>query len=390
MRIRNKRTAVAAALSLAHFRDRTTAAANAAPRRGETERVVTGRQFERALSGDSGDMSFDDDFWAYDDGSMDVLWDDYAVEPTTCLVYKNRHVIAFHLYGKGHNQCVKKQEGTYIMDAGRFARAYVAQKQIDYGLTGQGEYGAPEALDYLECTAVEYNDVYYYAKFGCSSQGGLKVVSYSDEDCSKEISTNIGLYNDIKIQFNVCQACVAWPVETDDAAGADAELDDNFAAYHAYDSKLCSAANEYREGCGWSCRKQVKKSLRSSSANGNRVRRGWGGFEKFFLFLWSFLAITLVWVVLKQRRMMTREDAIVEEAAMNGIGLKKRHVFPIAVGIVFVILFAMIMVWKRLTWLLLLGTNVGLFAHFVFLRRKAMKAGAGGDGYVKDAGLEIS
>jgi len=104
----------------------------------------------------------------------------------------------------------------------------------------------------------------------------------------------------------------------------------------------------------------------------------------------SRLAIALVWVVLKQRRMMTREDAIIEEAAMNGVGLKKRHVFPLAIGIVFTILFAMFMVWKKLTWLLLLGTNLALFAHFVFLRRKAKKSGSGGDGYVKDAGLEIS
>ena len=101
-------------------------------------------------------------------------------------------------------------------------------------------------------------------------------------------------------------------------------------------------------------------------------------------------AVALVWVVLKQRRMMSREDAIVEEAAMNGIGLKKRHVFPIALGIIFFILFSMFMVWKKLTWILLMGTNIGLFAHFVYLRRKAKRAGGGGEGYIKDAGLEIS
>lgn len=88
--------------------------------------------------------------------------------------------------------------------------------------------------------------------------------------------------------------------------------------------------------------------------------------------------------------MMSREDAIVEEAAMNGVGIKKRHVFPIALAIVFLTLLSMFMVWKKMTWLLLIGVNVGLFAQFVFLRRKAKKANAGGDGYVKDAGLQIS
>ena len=45
------------------------------------------------------------------------------------------------------------------MAAGDFARSYVAQQQVDYGWEGQ-DYGAPEALDYLECTAVAYNDAY--------------------------------------------------------------------------------------------------------------------------------------------------------------------------------------------------------------------------------------
>lgn len=112
---------------------------------------------------------------------------------------------------------------------------------------------------------------------------------------------------------------------------------------------------------------------------------GKDGTDSNHLFSYIVIAIGLTWVVLKQRRMMSREDAIVEEAAMNGIGLKKRHVFPIALGIIFFILLAMFMVWKKLTWFLLIGTNIGLSAHFL----KSKNAG-GGDGYVKDAGLEIS
>jgi len=361
---------------------------------GNIKRIFKG-QNERALSG-SEDMSFDDDFWAYDSGSMDVTWDDYSMEPKTCMIYKNKHVIAFDLFGKGHNQCRKKKEGTYLMDVGQFAKAYVGQKQVDYSLVGD-EYDLPDALDYKECTAVEYNDIYYYAKLGCSSAGGLKVLTYTDEYCTVEVGTNIGLYNDIKISFNICQTCVSWPAESsdDDANAGDddeeeddeIELDDNFENYHMYDSKLCGAAAQYQQSCGWGCKKELKKGLSSSDSSS---KRAWGGFEKFCLFFWSVTAIALIWVVLKQRRMMSREDAIVEEAAMNGVGLKKRHVFPLALGTIFFVLFAMFMVWKKLTWLLLIGSNVGLFAHFVFLRRKAKKSGAGGDGYVKDAGLEIS
>ena len=52
---------------------------------GEGKRVVYKEQFERALSG-SGDISYDDDFWAYDQGSMDVVWDDYSIDPKKCMI----------------------------------------------------------------------------------------------------------------------------------------------------------------------------------------------------------------------------------------------------------------------------------------------------------------
>ena len=301
---------------------------------------------------------------------------------------KGKHVIAYELYGKGNNQCAKKSEGTYLVDVGTFATAYTAQKQVDYALLGN-DYGGADALDYTSCTAVQYNDVYYYAQLGCSSQGGLKMYVYSDESCTQESNSNAGLYNDVKIQFNACQSCVSWPAEQgDDDAAAQVDLDDNFYSYHEYDSKLCGAVDQAasKESCGWGCRKAVKKG----ESNSYNIKKSWNGFEKFFLFFWSFAAIGLVWVELKQRRMMSREDAIVEEAAMNGMGLKKRHVFPIALGVIFFVLLAMFMVWKKLTWLLLIGANVGLFAHFVFLRRKAKKASGSGEGYIKDAGLEIS
>ncbi|KAL3816857.1 hypothetical protein ACHAXA_005135 [Cyclostephanos tholiformis] len=341
-------------------------------------------QIERALSG-SGDMvSFDDAFWGYDqDRSSSVAWSDYSIIPKECLILKNKHVIAFEIYGKGNNQCAKKKEDTYIMDVGQFSRAYVAQKQIDYNLQGN-KYGNPGSMDYLECTQVQYNDAYYYAKLGCSTQGGLKLYAYTDASCTVASNTNIGLYNDIKISFNTCQSCVSWPAD-----GVDVNVDDQFESYHMYDSKLCGAAAEYKQNCGWGCMRTLK---RGSSNTNHYAKRSWNGFEKFCLFFWTAVSESAasVWVVLKQRRTMTREDAIVEEAAMNGVGLKKRHVFPLVLGLVFFVLLAMFMVWKRMTWILLIGTNVALFMHFVYLRRKAKKAGQGGDGYIQDAGLEIS
>jgi hypothetical protein len=189
--------------------------------------------------------------------------------------------------------------------------------------------------------------------------------------------------------FGTCLSCTSNPSADDDvtmATFAEAGYTDDFANY---DAKLCATVHSNSDtsgSCGWGCKRSVKKGSAASSATST----GWNALEKFFLFFWSFAGIGLVWVVLKQRRMMSREDAIVEEAAMNGVGIKKRHVFPIALAVVFLTLLGMFMVWKKLTWLLLIGANVGLFAQFVFLRRKAKKANAGGDGYVKDAGLQIS
>ncbi len=190
--------------------------------------------------------------------------------------------------------------------------------------------------------------------------------------------------------FGSCVSCTSNPAFDDDVSIAAIAENGYTDDYANYDAKLCATVHsnqEMSQSCGWGCKRQVKKD-QSSSYDGSSS--GWNALEKFFLFFWSFAGIGLVWVVLKQRRMMSREDAIVEEAAMNGVGIKKRHVFPIAIAIVFLTLLSMFMVWKKMTWLLLIGANVGLFAQFVFLRRKAKKANAGGDGYVKDAGLQIS
>ena len=53
---------------------------------GESTGLRYKDQIERELSG-SGDMiSFDDDFWAYDDGSMETYWDDYSIKPLKCMI----------------------------------------------------------------------------------------------------------------------------------------------------------------------------------------------------------------------------------------------------------------------------------------------------------------
>jgi hypothetical protein len=97
-----------------------------------------------------------------------------------------------------------------------------------------------------------------------------------------------------QISFGTCHACVTWPQQSnnnnannanDDAAAADDYTDDdNFEYNHQFDSKLCGAADQYKESCGWGC----KRMAQSSSSNNYNSKRYWSGFEKFFLCFWSF------------------------------------------------------------------------------------------------------
>lgn len=88
-----------------------------------------------------------------------------------------------------------------------------------------------------------------------------------------------------QIAFNVCQDCIVYPAENDDDANAGVEVDDAFYSNHMYDSKLCGAAQYYKQDCGWGCKKEVKKGASAEIYN----KKQWGGFEKFCLFFWSFV-----------------------------------------------------------------------------------------------------
>ena len=94
--------------------------------------------------------------------------------------------------------------GYYLADVGMFTQAYVLQNQYEsYYQYGENKYGNPESLDYANCKAYEEaNDdgSYYYVKLGCSSAGGLKLLTYSDSSCTTEVSANLGVYNDAKVR----------------------------------------------------------------------------------------------------------------------------------------------------------------------------------------------
>lgn len=64
------------------------------------------------------------------------------------------------MYGEGHNQCSKKQVGTYKTSVQYFVKAYVKQKTQEAEISG-AEYDVDEeALNYLYCTQFIYNNNY--------------------------------------------------------------------------------------------------------------------------------------------------------------------------------------------------------------------------------------
>lgn len=115
--------------------------------------------------------------------------------------------IAYELFKSGNNNCAKHSTGIFLSDVGAFAQAYVVQAQYEsLYLYGENKYGNPDAMDYTSCTAYEEaNDdgSFTYLKLGCSSAGGLKLLTYSDSSCTVEITNNLGLYNDVKVRV-VC------------------------------------------------------------------------------------------------------------------------------------------------------------------------------------------
>ena len=94
--------------------------------------------------------------------------------------------------------------GTYLSDVGMFTQAYTLQKQYEsFYNYGENKSGNADSLDYANCKAFEEaNDdgSYTYVKLGCSSAGGLKLLTYSDSSCTTEVSANLGLYNDAKVR----------------------------------------------------------------------------------------------------------------------------------------------------------------------------------------------
>lgn len=289
------------------------------------------------------------------------------------------------MYGGGHNQCARAGLGTYYAPVDSFVKGYTKQKASNAELTGD-DYDVPDELAYLECQAAYGDDdggSAVYLQIGCNDSTGKAIAlkAYEDDQCTQPKSNNYNIKNlgidisDLRIKFETCQDCVYWPDENgDDDAANGADVDDGFWNYHGYDSAMCGAAWKTKTKCNRQCQRQAKKGAKSYSYHSGFSRPG-----KFFLFVFTVSGIFLLLAVHSQRKRMATEDAVYEEALVQKAGMKMKHVvFGIIGLIVFTLIFALLKL-KFLTWFLLLGANVLLFAYWAYLRfRKEGKVEVGG------------
>merc|ERR1712238_524759 len=233
--------------------------------------------------------------------------------------------------------------GTYRATLYDFVKAYTRQAEDDADANGQGFEASEDAMDLLECQGNYYDDNggYVYHKIVCGNTGkAFKVATFSDEYCTglsnQQKNMNIDL-STLRISYNTC--------------------------YTNQNSRLCSATWNYKAECNGKCKKLARnssKSTRTFSATG-----------KFFLFVFSILGFFLLLAVLAQRKKMSTEDALIEEAAVKKVGLEMKYLPRIALGLIFVIAFLMLLHIRTLTWIFLILTDIMLLGYWCYLKNRA-------------------
>jgi len=320
----------------------------------------------------------DDGFFYFSD---DVDWSQSAIYPQSCVETNDGPVVVYQLYNKNHNQCKKKSRGTYKMGIGSFVKAYTRQMEKEYEAKGAEYEVDDEALEFLECQQYYYNNQMYYMKIGCRNTGkAFQVHAYTDMYCTTQASTNYNMGVDIsslRVNFDTCKSCVATTYNQNNYNNGNNNNNYNNyqnqnyynnGAMNQHESMLCSSANYYKETCNRSCRRSANKNSSSSSRSNGE---GFSTVGKFFLWVLSISAIFFLLAGLAQRKKMSKQDALIEEAAIKSSGVDKKLVPRIFVGFILFIIVLVLFKKKVLTWFFLVTVNIALLAYWMHLKNKA-------------------
>lgn len=324
-------------------------------------------------AGGDEDHDEDDDGLFYFQDSND--WSNSAIYPQSCVEQNGAASVVYQLYNKGHNQCKRKSMGTYKLDLETFIRGYSKQMKQEYEAKGQDYEVDNDAMAYLECQEYYYNNNRLYMKVGCRSTGkGFQMHAYTDAYCTTKASMNYNLggidISGLRVNFEVCKSCVA----SNGYNNYNNNNNGNGNNYYGYqnlfehDSELCSVANHYKQTCNRSCRRQAR---RSSSSSRSSSGEGFSTVGKFFLWVLSISAIFFLLAGLAQRKKMSKQDALIEEAAIKSSGVDKKFIPRIFIGLILFIIFLILFKRKTLTWFFLIALNIALLGYWMHLKNKA-------------------
>lgn len=312
----------------------------------------------------------DDDGAASYTGGNDYIkyWTEYAILPQSCVHYGGKDVIVYSMYEKYYNHCADKAMGTYYLDVPTFMTAYINQMELNKEDMGD-DYVVPDST-YVNCYPVETSSgAVYYVQLGCADNTSteLAVNVYTDNTCTTPDKSSTGSddtnidVSSLQAPFGTCTSCVHFVDKNED------DVDDGYFENRMKNAPLCSSAWEYKSKCGGSCKRMGKAVLKTD----------WNGSDKLLLSVLGAFSIIMLALIMRKRKAMAPKEALIEEAALNSVGMQQTHVLGI-VGVLFfvTVLFGLAGV-KSITWFLLLTTNIVLFAY---LMKLTVTSGIGPDG----------
>lgn len=144
----------------------------------------------------------------------------------------------------------------------------------------------------------------------------------------------------------------------------DDQFDDYFFEQHQMQAPMCATAWTYKAKCNRKCRTVGLQ---------NEIE-GWNTPDTIMLIILVFFAALMGFLIMQKRKKMTTKDAIMEQASLHAAGLQTTHVIGLFALVVLVIAVFAALGLKNITWVLLLGMNLGLFAYLMKLNYESMEA----------------
>jgi hypothetical protein len=219
----------------------------------------------------------------------------------------------------------------------------------------------------------------YYMKVGCRNTGkGFQVHAYTDMYCTQKATMNYNMGVDIsslRVSFETCKSCVAssgYNQYNNQYNNNQNQYDNYYSSgvTNQHDSMLCSSADHYKETCNRACRRAARKSS-SSSSRSALSGEGFSAVGKFFLWVLSLSAVFFLLAALAQRKKMSKQDAMIEDAAIKSSGVDKKYIPRIFIGFILFIIILILLKKKALTWFFLVAINIALLGYWMHLKKKA-------------------